>query len=195
MDDFDRYGFSRQDLNVRAAHSLYRAGWMLTEINGVLQNGGIGPEGFQLIKQQAMTLAQLQYKFGPPPPVSSTGVSPAIDIKPVRSDVYRLPTMRVVNRGVEEAAAVLSHHGWHFSQIRSVLKASQTPLDNLGLALVYELQQQRQAPPLQTLDYSYQVATSQKLKKPAFSAHKVFFILFGVGIFIFMGISLIFYVL
>ncbi len=189
MEDFDHYGFSRQDLSVRAAHSLCRAGWTLAEINGVLQNGHINPEGFQLIQQQATILDQLQRKFGPPPTVSPATVS--TDIKLMEVDIRRMPTLRVMNRGVEEAAAVLSHHGWHFSQIRSVLKAPATPLGDSGLALVHELQQERQTP----RHILYQPPPAKPQRQTTVRVFKAFLVLFWLGMLFFIGVSLILHML
>ena len=132
MDNFYRYGLSRQDLNVRAAHSLCRAGWMLTEVNGVLQNGTISSERFARIRQQATTFDQLQRQFGPPPQFSATDETQTVP-PTVQANLRKTLTIRVMNRGVEEAAAVLTHHGWHYSQIQNVLKPSASPVGNLNI--------------------------------------------------------------
>ncbi len=163
---------------------------MLAEINGVLQNGDISPTGFQIIRQQATTLDQLQRQFGPPPALRPAPVTSSTDIKLMEVDINRVPTMRVMNRGVEEAAAVLSHHGWHFSQIRRVLKAPETPLGDLGLALIHELQQEYQTP-RSNLRKSPQTIP----QKPTVSRVQIFVILFWVGLSIFIGVSLILHLL
>jgi hypothetical protein len=162
---------------------------MLAEINGVLQDGNIRPEGFERIQQQATTLDQLQRKFGPPPPLSRSTVTPSTDIKLMEVHRNRIPTMRVMNRGVEEATAVLSHHGWHFSQIRSVLKAPATPLDDLSLALIHELQQERQTPTRAL--YHLPPATPKR----TIAAIKASILFFWFGLVIFIGVSLILHML
>ncbi|MBX2865135.1 MAG: hypothetical protein KTR27_16405 [Leptolyngbyaceae cyanobacterium MAG.088] len=192
MENFDRYGFSRHDLNARAAHSLCRAGWMLPEINGVLQNSDIGPDSFQLIQKHASAFDQLQRKFGPPPTLTPINVSSSTDIKVMEIDTSRLPTMRVMNRGLEEAAAVLSHHGWHFAQIRSVLKTPTTPLENLGLALIHELQQKR---PIPRRTFQNRPLHKMPPRKSSVSAFQLFIILFWFGMLIFIGVSLIVHIL
>ncbi|NEQ50747.1 MAG: hypothetical protein F6K11_11525 [Leptolyngbya sp. SIO3F4] len=186
MENFYRYGLSRQDLNVRAAHSLCRAGWMLTEINGVLRNGAIRPESFQIIQQQATTLEKLQRKFGPPPKLSAP-----TDIKLMQVDTRKTLTIRVMNRGVEEAAAVLTHHGWHFSQINDVLKPSDKSLESFGLRPINEhsgpgLYRQHYALP----KYSHTIRHNQTN-----SVVRTLFPLFWFGGLIFVGVSLMLHML
>lgn len=154
---------------------------MLIEINGVLHSDPIHPERFQVIQKQATTLAQLQRKFGPPPTLH-----PSIETKVIDVDILRVPTLKVMNRGVEEAAAVLSHHGWSFSQIRRVLKPTAVPLGNLSFALMPNVQ-------LEPRKINYQ--TSQRLKRKSTSVFKTLLIFFGCGGFVFLGVSLILHML
>ena len=161
---------------MRAAHSLFRAGWMLTEINGVLRCGYISPTRFQKIQQHAIALEQLQRKFGPPPTISSSTDAKLLDINITR---HRLPVLRVMNRGVEAAAAVLSHHGWHLSQVRNVLKPPSTDLDDLSLTFMDDLP---------GMLHHHQ----QSSKK---SAVRTFIMLFWCGGLVFLGVSLIFHML
>ncbi|MBT9317141.1 hypothetical protein [Leptothoe spongobia] len=186
MENFYRYGVSRQDLNIRAAHSLCRAGWMLEEVNGVLQNGSIRPESFQVIQQQTTTLDQLQRKFGPPPKLS-----PSTDVKLMQVDTSKTLTIRVMNRGVEEAAAVLTHHGWHFSQIHDVLKPSTKPLENLGFALMHD------RPAARVIHHHYSLLTRPQTlhHKRTNSVAKTLFALFWFGGLIFVGVSLMLHML
>lgn len=186
MDNFYRHSLSRQDLNVRAAHSLCRAGWMLTEINGVLQNGSIKPASFALIQQQATTLDQLQRKFGPPPKLS-----PTVNTQTIKIHTPKTLTIRVMNRDVEAAAAVLTHHGWHYSQINDVLKPAITSLDNLGSTLIAE-----QPATAQTM-YHYPLHPRPRTARyhHPHSVGKTLFALFWFGGLIFVGVSLMLHML
>ena len=176
MEDFYHYGLSRQELNIRAAHSLYRAGWMLTEINGVLRSGCISPAGFRQIQEQAIALEELQRKFGPPPTV---GASPDSHVSEITIKRTRPPALRVMNRGVEAAAAVLNHYGWQLSQVRSVLKPPVTDLDDLSFALIHDLPS---------------MLPHSRSQSPH-SAISNFIMLFWLGGLVFLGISLVFHVL
>ena len=176
MEDFYRYGLSRKELNIRAAHSLCRAGWMRAEINGVLRSGCISPTGFQKIQQQAIALEQMQRKFGPPPMVSPSTSTKLLEIDITNS---RLPTLRVMNRGVEAAAAVLNHYNWPLPQVRSVLKSPTTQLDDLSLALIHDLPSVLH--PCQ--------------QQPTKSSVNSFIMRFWVGGLVFLGVSLIFHML
>ncbi len=157
---------------------------MLAEINGVLQRGQIPPAHFQEIQHQATTLEQLQRKFGPPPAISQSN-----DARCTRTDISRSLTLKpltikVMNRGVEEAAAVLSHYGWHGSQIRGVLKPAINPLINLNFTLLPNRQGGR---PLSS--------PWSKQRKSYLSLCKTLIILFWVGGFMFVAISLILHML
>ncbi|MEM7797202.1 MAG: hypothetical protein AAF579_22450 [Cyanobacteria bacterium P01_C01_bin.118] len=184
MDNFYRYSLSRQDLNTRAAHSLCRAGWMLAEINGVLQNGSIKPASFAMIQQQAATLDQLQRKFGPPPTLSAS-----TDTQTLKVQARKTITIRVMNRGVEAAAAVLTHHGWHYSQINDVLKSPITPLENLGPTLMSE-----QPATVQTM-YHYPLRPQTVRSRSHHSVGKTLLVLFWFGGLIFVGVSLMLHML
>lgn len=157
---------------------------MLTEINGVLQRGQIPPDHFQDIQDQATALDQLQRKFGPPPAISQSA-----DTRFARTDVSRSLTLKpltikVMNRGVEEAAAVLSHYGWHGSQIRGVLKPAINPLSNLSFPLLQNSQGGRSRP-----------SSWSKQRRPYLSLCKTLIILFWFGSFMFVAISLILHML
>ncbi|MGD1950442.1 MAG: hypothetical protein ACFB14_12455 [Leptolyngbyaceae cyanobacterium] len=84
-----------------------------------------------------------------------------------------------MNRGVEAAAAVLSHHGWHLAQVRNVLKPPATDLNDLSLAFIKDL-------PGMLHHYP---------QPPTKSAVSTFIMLFWVGGLVFLGVSLIFHVL
>lgn len=149
---------------------------MLAEINGVLRSGYISPTKFQKIQEHAIALEQLQRKFGPPPTLSSSTDTKRLEINITKN---RLPVLRVMNRGVEAAAAVLSHHGWHLSQVRNVLKPPATDLDDLSLTFMDNLP---------GMLHHYQ-------KPPTNSAVSTFITLFWCGGLIFLGVSLIFHML
>ncbi|MDV3347846.1 hypothetical protein QGP82_04010 [Leptothoe sp. LEGE 181152] len=186
MEDFYRYDLSRQDLNVRAAHSLCRAGWMLVEINGVLKNGCISVENFQRIQEQATTLEKLQRKFGPPPKLSRS-----TEINVTKINIHQRPTLLVMNRGVEEAASILSHHGWHLEQIRSVLKPAIPPLDDIGFALLHDLQVENHRSHRPRLTPPH----PSPRRNAAATTLKAFTLLVWLGGLIFIGVSLILHVL
>lgn len=193
MEEFRHYSLSRQALNIRAAHALCRAGWMLIEINGVLQSGYIRPGNFRIIQQQATTFDQLQQKFGPPLPASTSTAE--IDFENI--DTSKLPRIRVMNRGVEEATAVLVHYGWTGSQIRKVLKSTNTPLGNIGFSLLHERYAtshgvNRYFSRIPHYPY-HRAAACQRRSKAA--AIKTLLIMFGVGVFTFMGVLLILHML
>lgn len=187
MEDFYRYDLFSQDLNMRAAHSLCRAGWMLAEINGVLKNGVIKPDAFQKIQKQATTLEKLQRKFGPPPKLSRS-----TDVNLMEIDVSRVPTMLVMNRGIEEAASILSHHGWHLSQIHNVLKPPTTPLDDLGFALAHDLQLDHYSNSTRHIPYR---PTYLPQQTSTASVIKTFTLLVWLGGLIFIAVSLILHML
>lgn len=187
MDNFYHYEVFRQNLNVRAAHSLCRAGWMLREINGVLQTGQIRPENFHSIQQKAVAFVQLQNQFGPPPALTSSTDTQTFDV-----DTSKLPTIRVMNRGVDAAAAVLRHHGWKCSQIRHVLKPSDSLLNNLSYRLIRDRGAQSDSSFRLPLFSSKSKIT---LHRKAFSACKRFAILLFLGIGFFLGASLIIHML
>ena len=149
---------------------------MLTEINGVLKSGQIPPERFYEIQQQATTLDQLQRKFGPPPTISQ-----AADTRSISVDTSRPLTIKVMNRGVKDAAAVLRHYGWHFSQIRGVLKPAFTAPNNLD-TLLQDLKRGRHGS-------LYPWSKSRQRKSTAFL--KALIVLFWFGGFMFVAISLI----
>ena len=186
MDDFYRYGLSRRDLNMRAAHSLYRAGWMLGEINGVLHDGYISPEDFQIIQRQVTALDQLQRKFGPP----ATSQTSIADVKPAYVNTKKCLTIKVMNRGVEEAAAVLNHHGWTNAQIRGVLKLVVEPFDNNSLALLNKMWIEQNK--LNRYVYPRKLKPAKRKKLYVF---KTLFTLFWFGGLIFLGVSLILHML
>lgn len=187
MDNFYRHGLSRQDLNIRAAHSLCRAGWMLTEVNGVLQNGSISLERFARIRQQATTFDQLQRKFGPPPQLSATD-----DLQTIQVNLRKTLTIRVMNRGVEEAAAVLTHHGWHYSQIQNVLKPSASPMGNLNVPCISHKNKR-----IVTLRPSSTVLPHYRTSRPRGKAAtgKIVFALFWLGGLVFVIVSLMLHML
>ncbi|MEM9265605.1 MAG: hypothetical protein AAGA46_08785 [Cyanobacteria bacterium P01_F01_bin.13] len=159
---------------------------MLAEINGVLQSGQIQPDSFQTIQQQATKLEQLQRQFGPPPILRRSTDIHHINVDTSRVKFNRTLTIKVMNRGVEDAAAVLSHHGWQFSQIRGVLKPASTPLNNLGFTLLKDFQTDTH------LSYSWPKPPQRKFK---FSALKTFAVLFWFGTFVFVAVSFILHLL
>lgn len=193
MEEFHHYSLSRQALNIRAAHSLCRAGWMLAEINGVLQSGYIRPGNFRIIQQQATTFDQLHQKFGPPIPISTF----TAEINFENIDTSKLPRILVMNRGVEEATAVLVHYGWTGGQIRKVLKSTNTPLDNIGFSLLHE--SYTASPGInrhfsRIPHYAYHRTPAYQRRSKA-AAIKTLLIMFGVGVFTFMGVLLILHML
>ena len=157
---------------------------MLNEINGVLQDGYINPESFQVIQEQTTTFDKLQRKFGPPPKLSASN-----EIKLMQVDTRKTLTIRVMNRGVEEAAAVLTHHGWHFSQIHEVLKSSAQPQEDLGFSLINE--------PANLQEYYLRLRKRPRTlrHRPPHSIAKNLFALFWFGGLIFVGVSLMLYML
>lgn len=158
---------------------------MLVEINGVLKNGCISVESFQRIQEQATTLEKLQRKFGPPPKLSRS-----TEVNITKINIHQMPTLLVMNRGVEEAASILSHHGWHLEQIRSVLKPAIPPLDDIGFALLHDLQVEHQrSHRLIPLPHSY------PHRNAAATTLKAFTLLVWLGGLIFIGVSLILHVL
>ncbi|MBT9313259.1 hypothetical protein [Leptothoe kymatousa] len=194
MEEFNHNSVSRQELNVRAAHSLCRAGWMLEEINGVLQRGYIRPENFRIIQQQATTFDQLQQKFGPPKPLRTS----TTDSHLVQINTTKLPRILVMNRGVEEATAVLTHYGWSTQQIRQVLKGTMNPLDNIGLALMNDLSSNGNRSFSNRYrykrSYPYYLPVSSHRKSKA-ATLRTLLILFWLGVFAFIGVLLILHML
>ena len=157
---------------------------MLTEINGVLQNGSIKPTSFDMIQQQAATLDQLQRKFGPPPKLSSTN-----DTKALKVHVKKTLTIRVMNRGVEAATAVLAHHGWHYSQINEVLKPSTISLENWSTNLMAD------GPAISQTRYHSPISPHTVRYRAAHSRGKTLLALFWFGGLIFVGVSLMLHML
>lgn len=194
MEEFNPHSVSRQELNVRVAHSLCRAGWMLEEINGVLQRGYIRPENFRVIQQQATTFDQLQQKFGPPKPLRTS----TADIHLAKINTTKLPRIRVMNRGVEEATAVLIHYGWNTQQIRQVLKGSVNPLDNIGLTLMNDLSPNGNRSFANRYrykrSYPYHLPVSNSRNSKA-ATLRTLLILFWLGVFAFIGVLLILHML
>lgn len=171
---------------MRAAHSLYRAGWILEEINGVLNHGYISAESFQIIQQQVTNLDRLQRKFAPPAPVSSS----VADIQPAQVNTKRRLTIRVMNRGFEEAAAVLRHHGWTGPQIRHVLKSAIPPFPGTSFSLGNGI-------PIEQNEFSRYVYSRSfsPTKKKRTSVFKTLFVMFWFGGLIFLGVSLLLHML
>ena len=193
MEEFRHYSLSRQELNIRAAHSLCRAGWMLEEINGVLQSGCIRPGNFRIIQQQATTFDQLQQKFSPPTPVSTSAAE--INLKNI--DTSKLPRILVMNRGVEEATAVLIHYGWSGNQICKVLKSTTTPLGNIGFTLIdsepMKGHRVNRYSPYRSRHPYYWTAHYQQRSKVA--AVRTLLIMFWLGVLTFIGVLLILHML
>lgn len=163
---------------------------MLEEINGVLECGFIRPGNFRIIQQQATTFEQLQQKFSPPSTPSSTSTA---EISHRNIDTSKLPRIRVRNRGVEEATAVLTHYGWTNSQIRKVLKRNATPLENIGFALTHD-EDGYDLSHYSFYRYPYHLAKgSQRYSKAA--AFKALLSMFWVGVFAFIGFLLILHML
>ena len=171
---------------MRAAHSLYRAGWILEEINGVLNNGCISAESFQIIRQQVTNLDRLQRKFAPPSPVSPS----FSDIQPAHVNTKRRLTIRVMNRGFEEAAAVLSHHGWTGAQIRHVLKSAIPPFEGASFSRINSV-------PIEQNQFSRYLYSRSfgPAPKNRTSVFKTLFAMFWFGALIFLGVSLMLHML